>query len=119
MRHRLAHHYSQFMHRLSQWYIIALLVIALLTGLSWFWIQQELSQYADDAHVVNLAGRQRMLSQKLTKIILALQLLANNQTAYDYRQELQRTLITWQQVHQGLQQGDSFLNLPVGNNSAH
>lgn len=34
MRHRSAHHYSQFMHRLSQRYIIALLVIALLTGLS-------------------------------------------------------------------------------------
>jgi len=119
MRHRSAHHYSQFMHRLSQWYIIALLVIALLTGLSWFWIQQALNQYADGAHVVNLAGRQRMLSQKLTKDILVLRLLANNQTAYDYRQELQRTLIIWQQVHRGLQQGDSFLNLPADNNSAH
>lgn len=51
-------------------YIIALLSIACVTGLSQLFIQKHLNNQMEDAHIINISGRQRMLSQKITKQIL-------------------------------------------------
>lgn len=58
--------------RLKVQYIFALLVVASLTILGQIIIQSTLSSSLDDSHVINIAGRQRMLSQRLTKISLIL-----------------------------------------------
>ena len=58
--------------RLKVQYIFALVVVASLTILGQIIIQSTLSSSLDDSHVINIAGRQRMLSQRLTKISLIL-----------------------------------------------
>ncbi len=58
--------------RLKAQYIFALMVVASLTILGQIIIQSTLSSSLDDSHVINIAGRQRMLSQRLTKISLIL-----------------------------------------------
>lgn len=50
--------------RLTVQYIFALSVVAILTVLGQFLIQYTLSHSLNDAHTINLTGRQRMLSQK-------------------------------------------------------
>ncbi|WP_461090701.1 ATP-binding protein [Spirosoma gilvum] len=61
---------QQVASRLTRFYVIALTVIAMLSlGGLWF-IKQTLSNHYDDGRVVNVAGRQRMLSQRLTKLAI-------------------------------------------------
>jgi len=102
--------------RLIRLYIIALSAIALLTLLGQGLIQWTLHHQLDDSHIINIAGRQRMLSQKLSKAILAIQAnqrIAEKQT---YLKEFRQALILWEQSHQGLLLGDKNLRLP-GKNS--
>lgn len=58
--------------RLKVQYIFALVVVASLTIFGQIIIHSTLSSSLDDSHVINIAGRQRMLSQRLTKISLIL-----------------------------------------------
>lgn len=58
--------------RLSVQYIFALLVVALLTIFGQYLVHDSLNTSQDDSHIINIAGRQRMLSQRLTKISLVL-----------------------------------------------
>ena len=55
-------------NRLSRLYLLALTLIALSAIGSQFLIQYYLQNQLGDAKVINMAGRQRMLSQKLTQI---------------------------------------------------
>ncbi len=58
-------------------YIAALSLIAVLTVAGQIVVQFALTRQADDAEIVNVAGRQRMLSQKIAKEALLLLLLSN------------------------------------------
>jgi len=79
-------------------------------------VQYDLDQQNEDARLINIAGRQRMLSQKLTKSTLAL-LEADDAAARNVRiSELRATLELWERSHLGLQLGDPTLDLP-GQNS--
>jgi len=98
------------------WFLVALALIALLNISAYTLIRITLYKQASDSLLINLSGRQRMLSQKLTKEVL---LLVQNQTPdkrEKYRNFLRTTLSNWSQVHFGLQHGDENLKLP-GNNS--
>ena len=53
--------------KLRRLYIIALSTIALSVVISQILIRTHLSGQESDSTVINVAGRQRMLSQKLTK----------------------------------------------------
>lgn len=64
----VAHDAARF---LTWRYALALGVVALLTLVAQVVVQVALSQQSSDAAVVNLAGRQRMLSQRLSKAALA------------------------------------------------
>ncbi len=97
-------------------YVFALLLIALLSLSTYGAVSFILYQQEDDAPVINLSGRQRMLSQKLTKEVLLLAQQQDPQLHAQARQLLGETLQTWQRVHKGLRQGDTQLDLP-GNNS--
>ncbi|WP_242205735.1 sensor histidine kinase [Aestuariivivens insulae] len=102
--------------RLRRLYIIALSAIALSVIVSQFLIRKHLKDQESDSGVINVAGRQRMLSQKLTKEILSLS------TENDYSQRivtkdnLKHTLSVWTLSHNALQKGNDNLGLP-GNNS--
>ena len=102
--------------RLSRLYIIALSTIALSVIISQILIRKHLSDQESDSSVINVAGRQRMLSQKLTKEILSLSAANNLENRVVLKDKLKETLSLWETSHNALQKGDSSLGLP-GNNS--
>src|SRR2546428_8369668 len=102
--------------RLSMLYITALSTIALLAVLGQVVIQSALQQQARDARVINIAGRQRMLSQRLSKAALALEVFSDMQERQQNADELRAVLGLWQRSHEGLQHGDAAQGLS-GNNS--
>ncbi|MGA0560277.1 ATP-binding protein [Larkinella sp. VNQ87] len=61
---------QQVARRLTRFYVLALTVIAVLSLSGLLFIRRTLSDHYDDSRVVNVAGRQRMLSQRLTKLAL-------------------------------------------------
>ncbi len=106
--------------RLTLLYIFALSLLALLSIIGQVLVQVALQQAKNDAAVVNVAGRQRMLSQKLSKSALAIEIAifnADTQSQQQYTAELRTTMAQWQQAHIGLQKGDVKLGTP-GKNSA-
>lgn len=58
-------------HRLTRLYIIALSMVALLSIIGQGLVQFSLYQQSNDSRIINIAGRQRMLSQRLSKAALA------------------------------------------------
>lgn len=56
---------------LRRGYVTALLALAAVAAVSQVVIQRALTQCETDAELINVAGRQRMLSQRLTKALLA------------------------------------------------
>jgi signal transduction histidine kinase len=69
-------------------------------------IQRSLNESSNDAHVVNLAGRQRMLSQKLCKMAILLTNKAqfSEEVAF-YENDFNETLNLWVKYHYGLKNG--------------
>lgn len=104
--------------RLTWAYIAALSAVALLTIVGQISVQRSLALQRRSSTVVNIAGRQRMLSQKLTKTAL-LVAQANTSTQREARaRELVAIAQQWQLAHQGLQQGNAELELPGINSEA-
>ena len=80
-------------------------------------VQPTLLELATDAPVINVAGRQRMLSQRLAKAALTLRGEGNgSRNRAARRGELRETLALWTRSHEGLRAGDAGLGLP-GRNS--
>ncbi|HTZ00503.1 MAG TPA: ATP-binding protein [Rhodocyclaceae bacterium] len=99
-------------------YVTALSVIALLTLVSQFVVQLTVADQGHDSRIVNIAGRQRMLSQKITKTIFYLANARNPEQGQDFRRQLEEALSLWQRSHAGLQHGDPELGLPGKNSPA-
>ena len=92
----------QTFSRLRRIYIIALGAIALFTIFGQLVIQQFISSQLDDSQIINISGRQRMLSQKLVKELLLLQ---TNNDSYNSTQQLlkiEQTLTDWTNAHERL-----------------
>ncbi len=102
--------------KLRRLYIIALSCIAFSLIVSQILIRKYLHNQDNDSRVINLAGRQRMLSQKLTKEILLLSIGDDVQSKSQTREQLSQTLQQWKSSHLALQQGNDRLELP-GDNS--
>ena len=101
---------------LTRLYITALCTVALLALIGQAMIQSTLQQQSSDALVINIAGRQRMLSQRLSKAALALNVFTDSTSRQQNVTELRDVITLWQRSQEGLQHGDSALGLP-GNNS--
>lgn len=102
--------------KLRKRYIIALSLIALLTIASQGVIQWLISDQEFDSRVVNIAGRQRMLSQKITKTAFYVGGATDADSAAAYRDQIGQAAALWERSHLGLQHGDAELGLP-GRNS--
>lgn len=102
--------------KLSRLYLLALSAIALSIILSQFLVQSHLKKQLNDSRVINVAGRQRMLSQKLSKEVLLLS-QAKLPTRDSLLKQIQQTLTLWMVSHEGLQGGNDSLYLPAGNSS--
>ena len=101
--------------RLTLLYILALSLVALLSVLGQFLIQLQLHRQLGDSRVVNIAGRQRMLSQKICKEILAWNVTEKPRKRTSRLTKLRESVALWKESHQGLQHGDEKLGLPGAN----
>lgn len=103
--------------KLTLLYVTALTSIAVMSIVGQALIQTSLARQRHDSHVVNIAGRQRMLSQKLAKNALALDSTSDPLSRDVRRRELGEVVALWERSHLGLQLGDEALQLP-GENTA-
>ncbi len=102
--------------RLTRLYILALSAVACLALLGQLLVQWSLDRQLSDSTVINLAGRQRMLSQRLTKAALAFQRAASPEELATRRAEMNQAMLEWRRADEGLRQGNKLLRLP-GRNS--
>jgi len=102
--------------RLGNLYLVALGCIALAIILSQLLIQRSINAQQDDARIINVAGRQRMLSQKISKV--ALKIKQENEYQTLSHQELKDALDLWKKSHEGLLKGDKSLGLSGKNSPA-
>lgn len=93
----------------------ALGLIAALLVFDQVLLQPKLSQLTSDAPVINVSGRQRMLSQKLAKAALAWEAADDPNIQAARRTELRDVVQEWSSAHRGLQQGHLDLQLPSHN----
>ncbi|MEI8095963.1 MAG: diguanylate cyclase [Spirochaetales bacterium] len=98
-------------------YVLALSLIGGLVLFSQGMIQLSIFFQQDDSRIVNIAGRQRMLSQRINKAVFGLHASQDAELRQRYAAELQTSLDLWERSHRGLQHGDAELGLP-GLNSA-
>lgn len=73
-------------------YIIALSIIAFLVVFSQVIIQYSITKQQDDSRVVNISGRQRMLSQRINKDAFGLYVSVDEKEQKLYLDELTQSL---------------------------
>ncbi len=96
-------------------YFSTVAAVALLTICGQVITQRALATQAKDAAVINVAGRQRMLSQKIAKVAHTIARFSGSNAAANA--ELAEALDLFMRAHEGLQNGDPSMGLP-GHNSA-
>lgn len=102
-------------NRLRRLYIIALGAIAISLLTSQVLIRRYLSDQEDDSRLINMAGRQRMLSQKLSKEVLLLSLTNSREQNKSLADTILATKTVWENAHKALRFGDEKLGLEPGN----
>lgn len=102
---------------LKKRYLIALSIIAFLLVFSQIMIQYTIAKQENDSHVVNISGRQRMLSQRINKAAFGLYISSDENDRKRYLKELNDSLELWEKSHDGLRYGNAEMGLP-GENSA-
>ncbi len=98
-------------------YVVGLSLIAILMIAAYLMVQKELAGLESDARVINLAGRQRMLSHLITNRAILLTESYGAKDALSHYKALEEHFIDWVNMQKGLQHGDESLSLP-GNNSS-
>ena len=104
--------------RLGALYALALSIIASVVIIGQVLIQGHLRDQESDSQIVNVAGKQRMLSQKISKNVL---LLSNNQAVTEREvilHDLSSSLHLWKISQDGLRFGNDSLGLPENSNEA-
>lgn len=97
-------------------YVIAIGILIVTLLLSQIFIQNVTKSGKTDATVINVSGRQRMLSQRIFKSALQLNQEENETDKVNHLNELESSLILWESSHAALQNGDQKMKLP-GKNS--
>ncbi|VXB46749.1 sensor histidine kinase [Maribacter litoralis] len=98
--------------RIRKWYLLALAAIALTVIIAQVLIQLHLKAQSGDSQLINIAGRQRAFSQKLTKETLLLKEMTNAKDKELVLSEIVKTLEIWKESHKGLHLSDASFNLP-------
>jgi len=101
--------------RLGTWYVLALSAIATVAIIGQVLIQNHLTNQRNDAHVVNVAGKQRMLSQKISKSLLKLSPAQSTSDRKIVLNNLRQSLDLWKISQEGLLHGSDSLNLGGSN----
>ncbi|QBN17429.1 sensor histidine kinase [Flavobacterium nackdongense] len=98
--------------KLRRLYIFALLTIAITVILSQILIQYNLYNQLSDSRIINISGKQRMLSQKLTKEILILNFVPKVQRDAKEIERVNDILALWQFNQNALEKGNDSLRFP-------
>jgi len=98
--------------RLGRRYLFVLAVVAGLMLVDQAIIQPLLVRMDSYAPVINLAGRQRMLSQKIAKSALAVEASTDADRRRASQRELQDALAEWITANDALRNGSSALQIP-------
>ncbi|WPR71451.1 ATP-binding protein [Flavobacterium sp. NG2] len=98
--------------KLKQRYIFALVTIAITVILSQMLIQYNINTQLNDSRLINISGKQRMLSQKLVKEILILNAVSDAPKTKQQIFNIKETLSIWQSTQIALQNGDDNLQFP-------
>ncbi len=99
-------------HDLTWRYAIALLLVATLSTAAWLSLHLVISEQKSTAAVVNVSGRQRMLSQR-TALFSNLLVHATDTERGVIRQKLNDAIQLMQRSHHGLVNGDVEMGLPA------
>jgi two-component system sensor histidine kinase DegS len=95
----MQHHSDKLVaRRLTLLYSAALGTIALLAILGQLLVQELISRQRNDSSVINIAGRQRMLSQKLSKAALAASYWEGPDQRVARVEEMRTALLEWQRA---------------------
>lgn len=98
--------------KLKRMYIFALITIAITVLLSQLLIQYNLNSQLSDSRLINISGKQRMLSQKLVKEVLILNLVSDPLKRNQEIANIKETVSLWKSTHYALENGNDSLNFP-------
>lgn len=97
-------------------YLLAFAAIALIVIFAQVLIQLHLNTQLSDSKIINIAGRQRALSQKLVKEVLLLKDEYPSAKSTNLLQDISATTQLWKTSHNALRYGDQVLEIPVETN---
>ena len=103
---------NRLIRRVATRYFVVLGAVTGLVVVDQAIVQPQLMRLNSYPPIINLAGRQRMLSQKLTKAALALQSTHDPAARTVRKEELRQTLGQWSAMHAALRDGNATLGLP-------
>ncbi len=92
-------------------YAVALVLVAMLSTAAWFSLHLVISEQKSTAAIVNVSGRQRMLSQR-TALFSVLLVNAPQADRSRLRGKLQEAIDLMERSHRGLTHGDREIGLP-------
>ena len=105
--------------KLKLYYVIAVSIILFTIVLSQLFIFNHLQKQIKDSRVINIAGRQRMLSQKITKEIFKLNFSTNSlEEKSRLKAEILKNLATWRDSHFALKNRSSEFEIEGQNSTA-
>jgi two-component system sensor histidine kinase DegS len=102
--------------KLRRMYIFALVTIAVTVLLSQLLIQYNLYSQLSDSRIINISGKQRMLSQKLTKEVLILNFITDSLQKENQINVISKTISLWKFNHYSLVNGNDSLGFPKEKN---
>lgn len=102
--------------RLRRLYMLALGTIAAMAIIGQIAVQYVLRNDKTNARIVNIAGRQRMLSQQICKLAMQIAFV-DPSLQPNFVEKLRAAQTLWRQSHNALQFGDATLGIPEGKNS--
>jgi two-component system sensor histidine kinase DegS len=97
---------------LRQLYLFALLTIAITVLLSQLLIQYNLHSQLSDSKIINFSGKQRFLSQKLTKEILILNFVTETKNNKEGIDKINEIIRIWKFNQNALVKGNDSLGFP-------
>ena len=103
---------------LRRLYLFALLTIGITVLLSQLLIQYNLNSQLSDSKIINISGKQRMLSQKLTKEVLILNFVSDTAKNKQEILHIKQTIALWKFNQEALVNGNDSLGFPKEKNPA-
>lgn len=94
--------YQNIYHRMIWRFIIASLLLITIFIIKQLYVQSQIAQLEDTSYIINIAGRQRMLSQKIIKDLILIQQNDSSEKKEHYINDIENSLDLWNESHHEL-----------------